>query len=83
MNKDLVFFILYAIRRPTMKDKTYDIQNTLKSLEKYNEVNLLIQSESKDFDITFANKYNPHLLGLSYITERKDINGMKLYNYIF
>ena len=66
-----------------MKNKTYDIQNTLKSLEKYNEVNLLIQSETKDFDITFANKYNPHLLGLSYITERKDMNGMKLYNYIF
>ena len=66
-----------------MKNKTYNIQNTLKSLEKYNEMNLLIQSETKDFDITFANKYNPHLLGLSYITERKDMNGMKLYNYIF
>ena len=50
-----------------MKDRTYNMQNTLKSLEKYNEMNLLIQSETKDFDITFANKYNPHLLGLSYI----------------
>ena len=66
-----------------MKNITYNIQNTLKSLEKYNEMNLLIQSETKDFDIIFANKYNPHLLGLSYITERKDMNGIKLYNYIF
>ena len=66
-----------------MKNITYNIQNTLKSLEKYNEMNLLIQSETKDFDIIFANKYNPHLLGLPYITERKDMNGIKLYNYIF
>ena len=66
-----------------MKNITYNIQNTLKSLEKYNEMNLLIQSETKDFDIIFANKYNSHLLGLSYITERKDMNGIKLYNYIF
>ena len=66
-----------------MKNKTYNIQNTLKFLEKYNEMNLLIQSEAKEFDIIFANKYNPHLLGLPYITERKDMNGIKLYNYIF
>ena len=66
-----------------MKNKTYNIQNTLKFLEKYNEMNLLIQSEAKEFDIIFANKYNPHLLGLPYINERKNLNGIKLYNYIF
>lgn len=66
-----------------MKNKTYNIQNTLKSLEKYNGMNLLIRSQTKEFDIIFANKYNPHLLGLSYITERKNMNGIKLYNYIF
>ena len=54
-----------------MKNVTYNIQNILKSLEKYNEMDLLIRSETKEFDITFANKYNPHLLGLPYINERK------------
>ena len=66
-----------------MKNVTYNIQNILKSLEKYNEMDLLIQSETKEFDITFANKYNPYLLGLPYINERKNLNGIKLYNYIF
>ena len=66
-----------------MKNVTYNIQNILKSLEKYNEMDLLIRSENKEFDITFANKYNPHLLGLPYINERKNLNGIKLYNYIF
>ena len=66
-----------------MKNVTYNIQNILKSLEKYNEMDLLIRSETKEFDITFANKYNPHLLELPYINERKNLNGIKLYNYIF
>lgn len=51
-----------------MDNKTYRVQAILKEFGKYN-MNLLIETESKNFEINFKKNIIPHLLGLQYTSK--------------
>ncbi len=53
-----------------MENKTYKTQAILRDFGKYN-INLLIETESKNFEIMFNKYVIPHLLGLQYMGEKK------------
>ena len=53
-----------------MNNKTYKVQSILKEFGKYN-MNLLIETKNKNFEINFNKYVIPHLLGLQYMGEKK------------
>jgi hypothetical protein len=54
----------------SMNNKTYKVQSILKEFGKYN-MNLLIETKNKNFEINFNKYVIPHLLGLQYMGEKK------------
>ena len=57
-----------------MENKTYKTQAILRDFGKYN-INLLIETESKNFEIMFNKYVIPHLLGLQYMGGKKKLKG--------
>ena len=53
-----------------MNNKTYKVQSILKEFGEYN-MNLLIETKNKNFEINFNKYVIPHLLGLQYMGEKK------------
>ena len=66
-----------------MNNKTYKVQSILKEFGKYN-MNLLIETKSKNFEINFKKNTIPHLLGLQYTnTEKEQKRGWELIKMVF
>ena len=66
-----------------MNNKTYKVQSILKEFGKYN-INLLIETKSKNFEINFKKNTIPHLLGLQYTnTEKEQKRGWELIKMVF
>lgn len=66
-----------------MAEKTYKVQEIFKWFDNFDDTDIHIKGETKEFDIELRNKYLPHLLGLQYINPNN--NGVKvrgLYSYI-
>ena len=65
------------------KEKTYKVQEILNWYKKFENIDIKIQGNTKEFDIEIRDKYLPHLLGLQYINSNdSNIRGKKLYSYI-
>lgn len=65
------------------KEKTYKVQEILNWYKKFENIDIKIQGNTKEFDIEIRDKYLPHLLGLQYINGNdKSIRGKRLYSYI-
>ena len=55
----------------------------LKLKPNYENIDIKIQGNTKEFDIEIRDKYLPHLLGLQYINSNdSNIRGKRLYSYI-
>lgn len=66
-----------------MTEKTYKVQEIFKWFDDFDDTDIHIKGETKEFDIELRNKYLPHLLGLQYINPNN--NGIKvrgLYSYV-
>lgn len=66
-----------------MGEKTYKVQEIFKWFDNFDDTDIHIKGETKEFDIELRNKYLPHLLGLQYINPNN--NGIKvrgLYSYV-
>ena len=50
------------------KEKTYKVQEIFDWYKKFENIDIKIQGNTKEFDIEIRDKYLPHLLGLQYIT---------------
>ena len=65
------------------KEKTYKVQEIFDWYKKFENIDIKIQGNTKEFDIEIRNKYLPHLLGLQYINSNENnIRGKRLYSYI-
>lgn len=65
------------------KERTYKVQEILNWYKKFENIDIKIQGNTKEFDIEIRDKYLPHLLGLQYINSNdSNIRGKKLYSYI-
>ena len=65
------------------KERTYKVQEILNWYKKFENIDIKIQGNTKEFDIEIRNKYLPHLLGLQYINSNENnIRGKRLYSYI-
>ena len=65
------------------KEKTYKVQEILNWYKKFENIDIKIQGNTKEFDIEIRDKYLPHLLGLQYINSNdSNIRGKRLYSYI-
>ena len=56
------------------------IQDILNWYNKYNDTDLVIKTQTKNFYININNRQLPHLLGLQYATEMP-LRGYRLYNF--
>ena len=66
-----------------LKEKTYKVQEIFDWYKKFENIDIKIQGNTKEFDIEIRNKYLPHLLGLQYINSNENnIRGKRLYSYI-
>ena len=65
------------------KEKTYKVQDLFEWYKKFENMDIKIQGNTKEFDIEIRDKYLPHLLGLQYINSNNNIiKGKRLYSYI-
>ena len=65
------------------KERTYKVQEILNWYKKFENIDIKIQGNTKEFDIEIRDKYLPHLLGLQYINSNdSNIRGKRLYSYI-
>jgi len=65
------------------KEKTYKVQEIFDWYKKFENIDIKIQGNTKEFDIEIRDKYLPHLLGLQYINSNdSNIRGKRLYSYI-
>ena len=65
------------------KEKTYKVQDLFEWYKKFENMDIKIQGNTKEFDIEIRDKYLPHLLGLQYINSNDNsIKGKRLYSYI-
>ena len=65
------------------KEKTYKVQELFEWYKKFENMDIKIQGNTKEFDIEIRDKYLPHLLGLQYINSNDyNIKGKRLYSYI-
>jgi len=65
------------------KEKTYKVQDLFEWYKKFENTDIKIQGNTKEFDIEIRDKYLPHLLGLQYINSNNNIiKGKRLYSYI-
>ncbi|WP_294728798.1 PBECR4 domain-containing protein [Fusobacterium nucleatum] len=65
------------------KEKTYKVQELFEWYKKFENIDIKIQGNTKEFDIEIRDKYLPHLLGLQYINSNDNsIKGKRLYSYI-
>ena len=65
------------------KERTYKVQEILNWYKKFENIDIKIQGNTKEFDIEICDKYLPHLLGLQYINSNdSNIRGKRLYSYI-
>ena len=65
------------------KEKTYKVQDLFEWYKKFENMDIKIQGNTKEFDIEIRDKYLPHLLGLQYINSNdSNIRGKRLYSYI-
>ena len=65
------------------KERTYKVQEILNWYKKFENIDIKIQENTKEFDIEIRDKYLPHLLGLQYINSNdSNIRGKRLYSYI-
>ena len=65
------------------KEKTYKVQELFEWYKKFENMDIKIQGNTKEFDIEIRDKYLPHLLGLQYINSNNNIiKGKRLYSYI-
>lgn len=63
-----------------LKEKTYKVQEIFDWYKKFENIDIKIQGNTKEFDIEIRNKYLPHLLGLQYINSNK--NNIRGKDYI-
>ena len=65
------------------KEKTYKVQDLFEWYKKFENMDIKIQGNTKEFDIEIRDKYLPHLLGLQYINDvNSNIKGKRLYSYV-
>ena len=65
------------------KEKTYKVQKLFDWYKKFENMDIKIQGNTKEFDIEIRDKYLPHLLGLQYINSNdNNIKGKRLYSYV-
>ena len=65
------------------KEKTYKVQDLFEWYKKFENMDIKIQGNTKEFDIEIRDKYLPHLVGLQYINSNDyNIKGKRLYSYI-
>lgn len=66
------------------KWKTYHVQNIFKWYEQFNNIDIKISGETKEFELSINRRSLPHLSGLQYINPigTKKINGRELYTYV-
>lgn len=66
-----------------LKEKTYKVQEIFEWYKKFENIDVKIKSETKEFEIEIRDKYLPHLLGLQYINPaNENIRGKRLYSYV-